>query len=216
MKIIWCIVPEIWSATDRILSHFSPFSCSFIPLTTRQNKLLKKRKKRLDIYHHFTKVWYKWQSHDVWFLRYEAWHNFLLFWIIFCPFTTLATLRPKFSKKWKTRLEISSFYTSVTKAVIICFTVALIWNATDVFVVFHFGLFICALTSLTARKIKNFKNWQKLLDIWSFYTCVPKIMIRWCKVPEIWCATDGRNHRRTDPQMEKVIYCLCYFKMTDL
>ena len=196
MKIIWCIVPEIWSATDRISSHFSPFSCSFIPLTTRQNKLLKKRKKRLDIYHHFTKVWYKWQSHDVWFLRYEAWHNFLLFWIIFCPFTTLATLRPKFSKKWKTRLEISSFYTSVTKAVIICFTVALIWNATDVFVVF--------------------KNWQKLLDIWSFYTCVPKIMIRWSKVPEIWCATDGRNHRRTDPQMEKVIYCLCYFKMTDL
>ena len=196
MKIIWCIVPEIWSATDRILSHFSPFSCSFIPLTTRQNKLLKKRKKRLDIYHHFTKVCHKWQSHDVWFLRYEAWHNFLSFWTIFCPFTTLATQRPKFLKKWKTRLEISSFYTSVTTAVIICFTVALIWNATDVFVVF--------------------KNWQKLLDIWSFYTCVPKIMIRWSKVPEIWCATDGRNHRRTDAQIEKVIYCLCYFKMTDL
>ena len=145
MKIIWCIVPEIWSAKDRILSHFSPFPCSFIPLTTRQNKLLKKRKKRLDIYHHFTKLCHKWQSHDVWFLRYEAWHNFLSFWTIFCPFTTLATKRPKFLKKWKNRLEISSFYTSVTKAVIIWFTVALIWNATDVFVVFHFGLFFALL-----------------------------------------------------------------------
>ena len=27
--------------------------------------------------------------------------------------------------------------------------------------------------------------------------CVPKIMFRWCTVPEIWCATDGQ----TDEQM---------------
>ena len=81
---------------------------------------------------------------------------------------------------------------------------------------FSFWAFFGSFTPLTDRKIKNFKNWQKLLDIWSFYTCVPKIMIRWSKVPEIWCTMDGRNHRRTDAQMEKVIYCLCCFKMTDL
>ena len=28
-----------------------------------------------------------------------------------------------------------------------------------------------------------------LLDISSFYTCVPKIMIIWCMLPEIWSAT---------------------------
>ena len=25
IKIIWCMIPEIWSATDRIFSHFEPF-----------------------------------------------------------------------------------------------------------------------------------------------------------------------------------------------
>ena len=108
MKIIWCIVRQKWSETDIIWSHFGPFFCSFIHLTTRQKKLLKKRKKRLEVYLHFLKVCHKWQSHNVWFLRYKAWHNFLLFWTIFCPFTTIATQRPKFLKKWKTRLEISS------------------------------------------------------------------------------------------------------------
>ena len=31
----------------------------------------------------------------------------------------------------------------------------------------------------------------------SFYNCLPKIMIR-CKVPEIWCVTDGQMDRRMD------------------
>ena len=160
MKIIWCIVRQKWSETDIIWSHFGPFFCSFIHLTTRQKKLLKKRKKRLEVYLHFLKVCHKWQSHNVWFLRYKAWHNFLLFWTIFCPFTTIATQRPKFLKKWKTRLEISSLYTSVTKAVIICFTVAEIWNATDVFVIFHFVHFL-PFYPLNSPKNQKFKKLRK-------------------------------------------------------
>ena len=31
--IIWCMVPEIWSAEDRIFDHFGPFFCPFTPLT---------------------------------------------------------------------------------------------------------------------------------------------------------------------------------------
>ena len=46
---------------------------------------------------------------------------------------------------------------------------------------------------LTAQKIKNFKKWKKPLEISSFYVGVPKIMIRWCAVPEILCTTDGRT-----------------------
>ena len=44
---------------------------------------------------------------------------------------------------------------------------------------------------LTAQKIKISKKMKKTLEISSFYTSVPKIMIRSGTVPEIWCATDG-------------------------
>ena len=37
--------------------------------------------------HHFTHVYYKWQSYDAWFLRYDVWMtDFLLFWTIFLHF----------------------------------------------------------------------------------------------------------------------------------
>ena len=36
---------------------------------------------------------------------------------------------------------------------------------------------------------------KKHLEISSFYISVPKITIRWCTVPEIWCATDGQTDR---------------------
>ena len=67
---------------------------------------------------------------------------------------------------------------------------------------FSYWAFFCPFTPLTAQKIKNKKKWNKHLEISSFYICVLKIMIRWCTVPEIWCATDGR----TDGQTEKVAY----------
>ena len=35
--------------------------------------------------------------------------------------------------------------------------------------------------------------WKKCLEISSFHICVPKIMIRWCTIPEIWCVTEGRT-----------------------
>ena len=42
---------------------------------------------------------------------------------------------------------------------------------------------------LTYPKNQDFKKWKNLLEISSFYTCVPKITIIWCMVPEIWSAT---------------------------
>ena len=63
---------------------------------------------------------------------------------------------------------------------------------------FSFWAIFCPFTPLTAQKIKIFKKWKKHLEISSFYTCVPKIMIRWCMVPEIWCVTDRQMDRWTD------------------
>ena len=55
---------------------------------------------------------------------------------------------------------------------------------------FSFWAIFCP---LTAQKIKISKKWKKHLQISSFYTCAPKIMISWCTVPEKWCAKDGQT-----------------------
>ena len=110
----------------------------------------------------------------------------------------------RFSKFWKTKkrlLEISSLYTSVPKIMIICYTVPEIWHVTNLIVIFHFGLFLPPFTPLTAQKSK-FKKMRKNLKISSFSTCVPKTMIRWCRIPEIWCTTDGWTDRRWVPHLK--------------
>ena len=55
---------------------------------------------------------------------------------------------------------------------------------------FTFWAVFCPFTRLTARKRKILKKWKKHLEISSFYNSVPKIMISWYMVPEIWCITD--------------------------
>ena len=51
----------------------------------------------------------------------------------------------KISKKLKKRPEISSFYTSVPKIMIIGYSVPEMWRVADVIVVFHFGQFFALL-----------------------------------------------------------------------
>ena len=48
--------------------------------------------------------------------------------------------KSKLKKIEKNPLEILSFYTSVPKSMIICYTAPEIWHETDVIVIFHFGL----------------------------------------------------------------------------
>ena len=46
-----------------------------------------KTEKKIWRYYHFTHVYHKWQSYDVWFLRYGAWQtNFFVILDIFLPF----------------------------------------------------------------------------------------------------------------------------------
>ena len=56
MTIIWCVVPEIWSVTDKIFCHFGSFFCLFTHLTTQKFKIFKKLKKDLDILSFYTSV----------------------------------------------------------------------------------------------------------------------------------------------------------------
>ena len=94
------------------------------------------------------------------------------FWAIFCPFTLPPPITTK--KKFftdKKRQEISSFYTSVPKIMIICYIVLEIWCVTDVILIFHFGLFFTLLPPLTAQKIKTTTKWKKNADLINLYQC---------------------------------------------
>ena len=55
---------------------------------------------------------------------------------------------------------MSSFYTSVPKIMIVCYTVPEIWRMMDAIAIFYFGLFFALLHPLTAQK-KFFKKMKK-------------------------------------------------------
>ena len=71
ITIIWCMVPEIWSATDKTFCHYGPFFALLPPYGPRKSKFWKNEKNTWR-YYHFTHVYHKWQSYDVWFLSYWA------------------------------------------------------------------------------------------------------------------------------------------------
>ena len=120
---------------------------------------------------------------------------------IFCSFTTLTCPKNENLKKWKKYLEMS-FYLSVPKIMIICYTVpGIVHDGYNCH--FSFWAISYPFTLLTAQKIKISKKWKKHLEISSFYTCLPKIMIKWCTVPKEWCAMDGRTDRQTEKVTRK-------------
>ena len=57
----------------------------------------------------------------------------------------------------KKHLEITLFYTSVSKTMTICYTLHEIWQVTDVIVIFHIGLFL----HFYPQKCKFLKNEKK-------------------------------------------------------
>ena len=106
-----------------------------------------------------------------WDMEYNR-DNFFSFWTIFLPFYPTNSPKIKIWKKWKELLEISSFYTSVPKIMIIYYTVPEIWHMADVVFIFHFGLFFPLFFSYPPhpppsppqpKKIKIKKKWKKKL-----------------------------------------------------
>ena len=115
------------------------------------------------------------------------------FWAMFCPFTTLTAWKKKISKKWKNASGYHQFTQVYQKS----------WSHAILFLrygtwqmkIFHFGLFFVLLppppSPNSPKKRKFNKKWkEKFLEISSYYTNLPKIMIICYNVPEIWCVTD--------------------------
>ena len=143
ITIIWCTVLEIRSETDKSFCHFGPFfSLLPPPLMILNIKILKKmRKMPGDIILLYIHMYHKWRSYDngSWNIRCER-QKFSTFWATF----SLTAQKIKIWKKWKKRLEISSFYNSVPRIMIMCYTVPEIWCEADV-IIFHFGPFFAFL-----------------------------------------------------------------------
>ena len=139
MKIIWCVVLEIWNKADKIFSHLDHV-LPFYPPNNPENQNFEKMKKSpwdIIISHKCT-INNNHMMYDSWDMKRDR-QNFLSFWTIFCPFTPLTTQKIKILKKYKKSLEILSFYTNVPKIIIICYTVSEIWCITGVTVLFDFG-----------------------------------------------------------------------------
>ena len=129
-----------------------------------------------------------------WDMVRERCNCYFSFWAIFCPLNPQQLKNWKFQKMKKSRgdIIISGKCTKNHDHIPYC-PWDMVRNGRNYFS--FLGHFFCPFTplTLTAQKIKISKKWKNFLGISLLYTCAPKIMIRWCAVPEIWCATDGRK-----------------------
>ena len=104
---------------------FRALFCPFTPHNSPKNENFKKMKKRpgdIIILHNCTKN-YDYKLYCFWDMACDGCNCSFSFWAIFCPFTPLTARKMKISKKQKKNEEISSFYTSVPKIMIICYIV---------------------------------------------------------------------------------------------
>ena len=120
MTIIWCMVPEIWNTTEYflILDYFLPF----YPPNNPENQNFEKMKKMPgDIILHMCTMHENHMMYGSWDMEHNR-QNFVSF-DHFWPFYHLKQTRKPRSEKTKKCMEMQS----ISKIVIICYTVPGIW-----------------------------------------------------------------------------------------
>ena len=123
IMIICCTVPKIWHVADVIIFHFGPFFPFYSPNNLKSHNFEKMKNTHGDIIilHKHT---INDNHNDVWFMRYWVWQTEFFVILYHClPFYPPNNPKIKILKNWKRHLEILSFYTSVLKIMIICYTV---------------------------------------------------------------------------------------------
>ena len=112
------MILEIWSTHQTWFLSFCTIFCHFISLTTPKTKILKNEKKAGDIILQMCTMNGNHMMYGSWEMERDG-QNFLSFWTFFCPFTPVTTKKIIILKKWKKYQEISSFYKSASKIMII-------------------------------------------------------------------------------------------------
>ena len=115
--------------------------------------------------------------------------NYFSFWAVFCPFTPQQPKKPKFwknEKKMPGDIIILHMCTNNYDQMMYDSW----YMVRDGCNYFSFWAIFCHFTPQQPKKPKFWKNEKKCLEIISFYIGVPKIIIKWCTVPEKWCVAD--------------------------
>ena len=87
---VWFLRYEEWQTEFFvILNCFLPF----YPTNNSKNQNFEKNEKKVWQYYHFTHMYHKWQSYDVWFLRYQVWQT--EFFVILDNFLPIHPLKTK-------------------------------------------------------------------------------------------------------------------------
>ena len=130
-------------------------------------------------------MYHKWQSYDVSFQRYGAWQTW--FFVILDNFLHLYhpnnSKNQNFEKMKKPPADIITLHMCTINDNHMMHGSWVIERDQHNFL--SFWTVFCPFTPLTTRKIKILKKWKKHLEILPLYTCVTKMTIIWCMVPEI-------------------------------
>ena len=182
----------------------------FYPPNSPKNENFKKMKKipgDVIILHKYTTNFYH-MVYCSWNRTHDRCNCYFSFWAFFCPFTLLTCLENKNFKKMKKKPWRYHHFTQDHDHMLHC-SWDMACDGCNYY--FSFWAIFCPFTPLTAQKIKILKEWN--LEISSFYTCVPKIMIWWCNIPEKWCTTDGRMDGQTDEKSDTYLKILFHEKI---
>ena len=154
------MVPDIWSITTEFfvnLDHFLPFYSPPPSPNNQKNQnfeKMKKKKKPCE-YYHFTYVYHKWQSYDVWSLRYWVrWTEFFVILNCFLPFYHLNNPKNQNLEKLKKASGDIIILHKCTKNhdhMLYC-SLDMVRDRFNCY--FSFWAIFCPFTSLTTWKIK--------------------------------------------------------------
>ena len=160
---------------ETIFCHFGPCFTLLPPWLPRKSKLWKIEKKAWK-YDHFTQVYHKQSSYDVWFLRHGMQQtDFFVILNHFLPFHLPNNLENQnFEKKKNEKKPADIIILQMcTLMTITSCMVSEIWSVTDrIFCCVGPFFFFCPFTPLTTLKIKILKRWKNPLEKFSRYTHV--------------------------------------------
>ena len=183
-----------------ILGYYLPF---YLPNSQKKSKF-RESKTPPQRYHHFTIVYQKIMI--ICFTVLETWCAMYVtifhFWPLFALLSPQQSKIQNFEKMKKTLGDIIFLHKIIENYdQMMCGSWDMVCNKYNCYFSF-WTIFYPFNPVTTKKKIKILKKWKKSMGISSFYISVLKTMTRWCMVPEICCATEGRMNRRR----EKVTY----------